>query len=211
MSAMNDTNASNNATESLSGLLFVLVGPSGVGKNTIIDGVTERLPDLRRLPTATTRPPRPNEQEGRDHFFITAERFQQLIAEGAFLEHQEVHSGKFYGILYSVLYDALREGAHLIADIDIRGATAVRAAFPHNFISIFVLPPSLEALRERLLQRGNMSSAELEERLQRAEREELPRAAECDYRVVNAQLEACVAEVAGIIAAEIAARAQVRP
>lgn len=204
---MSQTHTTNHTSEPLRGLLFVLVGPSGVGKNAIIDRLTERLPHLRRLPTATTRPPRPNEQEGRDHFFITRERFQQMIAEGAFLEYQEVHSGKFYGIIYRVLYEALREGAHLIADIDIRGATAVRAAFPDNFISIFVLPPALAALRERLMQRGNMDRADLEERLKRAEEEEIPRASECDYRVVNDQLDACVEEVANIITAEIAARA----
>ncbi|MCS6870066.1 MAG: guanylate kinase, partial [Anaerolineae bacterium] len=149
-------NAHNHSKEPLRGLLFVLVGPSGVGKNAIIDRVVARLPNLQRLPTATTRPPRPNEQEGRDHFFVSHERFREMIAEGAFLEYQEVHSGKFYGIIYRVLYDALREGAYLIADIDIRGAAVARATFPDNFVSIFVLPPSLEALRERLAQRGNM-------------------------------------------------------
>lgn len=200
-------NAHNHSKEPLRGLLFVLVGPSGVGKNAIIDRVVARLPNLQRLPTATTRPPRPNEQEGRDHFFVSHERFREMIAEGAFLEYQEVHSGKFYGIIYRVLYDALRAGVHLIADIDIRGATIARAAFPDNFVSIFVLPPSLDALRERLAQRGNMEAAELEERLKRAAEEEIPRAAECDYQVVNDRLETCVDEVVSIVTAEIAARA----
>ncbi|MFQ3535106.1 MAG: guanylate kinase [Aggregatilineales bacterium] len=207
---MSEAHTSNSTSESLRGLLFVLVGPSGVGKNALIDRVLARLPELRRLPTATTRPPRPNEQEGRDHFFISQERFQQLIAEGAFIEYQEVHSGKLYGMLRHIFCEALREGAYLIADIDIRGATAIRAAFPNNFISIFVLPPSLQALRERLMQRGNMAADELEERLRRAEEEEMPRAAECDYRVINDQLETCVDEIVGIIGTEIAARAQVR-
>jgi guanylate kinase len=208
---MNDSPSPNTSTETLPGLLFVLVGPSGVGKNAVIDAVMQRLTYLRRLPTATTRPPRPDEQEGREHFFVSMARFEEMVTEGAFIEHQEVHSGKFYGTVYRVFYEALRDGAHLIADIDIRGATAIRAAFPNNFISIFVLPPSLEVLRMRVIQRGKMDAAEIAERLKRAEEEELPRAAECDYRVVNDRLEDCAAEVVNIITAEIAARAQVRP
>jgi guanylate kinase len=203
---MDDSHALNSASAHLRGLLFVLVGPSGVGKNAIIERVVAQLPHLRRFPTYTTRSKRPNEEEGRDHFFVTPERFQAMIAEGAFIEHQEVHSGKFYGTPYRELHNGLREGAHLIADVDIRGTAAIRAVFPDNLISIFVLPPSLDVLRARLMQRGNMDTADLEERLQRAE-EELQRAAECHYRVVNDQLETCVAEVVSIITAEIAARA----
>ena len=203
---MSDSHTLNSASAHLRGLLFVLVGPSGVGKNAIIERVLSQLPSLRRLPTYTTRPKRPNEEEGRDHFFVTPERFQAMVTEGAFIEHQEVHSGKFYGTPYRELHDGLRQGAHLIADIDIRGTTAIRAIFPDNLISIFVLPPSRDALRERIMQRGNMDAADLEDRLKRAE-EELQRADECHYRVVNDQLETCVAEVVSIITAEIAARA----
>ncbi|PJF35450.1 MAG: guanylate kinase [Candidatus Thermofonsia Clade 1 bacterium] len=202
---MNDTHSHNAPAQDLRGLLFVLVGPSGVGKNAIIDRVLARLPYLRRMPTATTRAPRPNEREGHDHFFVSHQRFQEMIADGAFIEYQEVHNGKFYGVLYGILYQALREGAYLLADIDIRGAAAIRAIFPNNLIAIFVLPPNLETLRERLAQRGNMDAAELEERLKRAQ-EEIPRAAECNYRVVNDQLDRCVDEVVSIITAEIAAR-----
>jgi guanylate kinase len=180
---------------SLTGCLFILVGPSGVGKNTIMRDVMQRVPGLRQLPTATTRPPRPEETEGVQHYFVSLDRFNEMWANGDLLEHQEVHPGKWYGVPRDLTRQALGAGTAMIADIDIYGAQALKAAFPDHVITIFVRPPSLDALRERLRERGEN---DLEDRFRRAEME-LSRAAECDYQVVNDVLETCVSEVTAIV------------
>jgi guanylate kinase len=187
------------------GALFVLVGPAGVGKNTVISRVMEQTPRLRRLPTATTRPSRIDEQEGREHFFMTLETFQKLVAENGLIEHQEVHPGKFYGAVRQYTHEALDAGALLIADIDILGAEALKADLGERAITIFIFPPSLEVLEERLRKRGNMPEEEIADRLKRASFE-LSRSGACQYRVTNDTLEQCVNEVTAIIRQEIARR-----
>lgn len=187
------------------GALFVLVGPAGVGKNTVISRVLQQFPRLRRLPTATTRPRRSDEQEGREHFFVTPETFQKMIGEGVLIEHQEVHPGKFYGAVRQYTHDALDAGELLIADIDILGAEALKADLGERAITIFVFPPSLEVLEARLRKRGNMPETEIADRLKRASFE-LSRSDKCQYRVTNGTLEQCVSEVVAIIRQEIARR-----
>ncbi len=187
------------------GVLFVLVGPAGVGKNTVISRVMAQTPQLRRLPTATTRSRRPDEQEGREHFFVSIEKFRQMIERGELIEHQEVHPGKFYGAVRQYTRDALNAGEFLIADIDILGAEALKADLGERAITIFVFPPSLEVLEQRLRKRGNMPEEEIADRLKRASFE-LSRSDACQYRVTNDTLEHCVSEVLGIIRKEIARR-----
>jgi guanylate kinase len=183
------------------GWLFILVGPSGVGKNTIMRDVIGKIPNLRQLPTATTRAPRPGEQEGEHHYFVDLRRFEAMEANGDLLESQQVHPGKWYGVPRESTQQALEDGALLIADIDILGAQAVKAAFPDNVVTIFIKPPTLDVLRERLRERGE---ADLEDRFRRAEME-LSHADKCDHQVVNEVLERADHEVASIIQRTISA------
>lgn len=184
------------------GLLFVLVGPSGVGKNTIMKPVMELIPQLRQMPTATTRAIRASEQQGREHWFVSSEMFQAMIDAHAFVEYQEVDPGKFYGTPRHEIEDVLRDQHEmLIADIEVNGAEALKSAFPEHVILIYIQPPSVESLNVRLHQRGGMSEEEIQTRLARAVRE-LAFAEKCDYRVVNNNLEQSVSEVARIITDE---------
>lgn len=177
------------------GCLYVFVGPSGVGKNTIMNRVRQAFPDMRQLPTATTREKRDDEVEGVHHFFVTLQRFNEMREHGDLLEAQEVHPGKFYGVPRSSTARVLQEGGLWLADIDVYGAEALKGAFPDNVVTIFVRPPSLDVLAERLEERHETDIAA---RLQRVELE-LSYAPTCDFQVVNDDLERCVAEVIAII------------
>lgn len=172
------------------GLLFVLVGPGGAGKNTLMTILMQRLPTLQKLVTATTRSIRAKEVEGIDHYFVSLERFRELMIHGELLEHTEVTPGKFYGILRTPVEQALNASKYLIADIDVLGARILRATYPEDVVLIFVTVPGetdeerLANLRRRMEERGE-SPLLIEERLQRARSIELPFAAECDCTVIN--------------------------
>ncbi len=181
------------------GLLFVLVGPSGVGKNAIMQGAIAVIGRLRQMPTATTRAIRATEQPGREHFFVSTETFQQMIRDKAFVEYQEVDPGKFYGTPRREIESTLLEqGELLIADIDVNGAEKLKLAFPANVIIIYIQPPDIDTLNERLHQRGGMSEEEIQMRLERGVRE-LAFVDKADHRVVNNTLEQSITEVARII------------
>jgi guanylate kinase len=176
-----------------------MVGPSGAGKNAIMKCLIERDPHLERLPTATTRPPRDDEREGIDHFFVTREKFADMEANGELIESEAVHSTDMYGTVRRATYDRLQRGAVLMADIDVHGAADVHAELPHNTVRIFVAPPSLAVLRERILARKpDIPPEELERRLDRAAYE-MSRKGECEFQVVNDELQTAVTEVEGII------------
>lgn len=188
------------------GLIVLLVGPAGVGKNTIMQDVLAALPMMRQLPTATTRPIRPGEQEGIHHFFVTVERFRAMIAAQELLEYQEVDPGRFYGVVRAPLQQALTErGELLIADIEVNGAAALRAELPDQTLLIFINPPSFEVLETRLRGRGNMDEAEIQTRLARAKREMLF-ADQCDHQVVNHEREQASQTVLGLIRSAAIAR-----
>ena len=185
-----------------SGLMIVLVGPAGVGKNTIMQRAIAALPRLSQMPTATTRAPRENEKHGREHWFVSLEEFQAMIAAGDLLEYQEVHPGRFYGTPRNQIFQALRhDHAWLVADIDIAGAAALRKLFPESAVLIFIEPPDMDTLSARMHNRGQATEAEIKERLARVPRE-MAFAAECDYRVLNGSLDDAVTQVIAIILAE---------
>ncbi len=184
-------------TRTLNGILFVLVGPAGVGKNAIMKRVMEKL-SIHQLPTITTRSIRIGEQEGREHHFVTLERFKEMIADNALIEHQEVYPGKFYGTPRKPMQTALAEGKNLVADIEVVGAQALKEAFPDNVTLIYIAPPSIEDLERRLRIRGQMSEEEIQTRLKRVPFE-LSFADHCDYQVVNDDLEKSIEAVAEII------------
>jgi len=148
------------ASEKQRGFLVVLVGPGGAGKNAILDALIQRMGGLQKLVTATTRAPRAGESEGRDHYFVTREQFEQWRDEGRLLEHTEVTPGKFYGIVREKVDAALNNGIDLIGDIEVHGAEALMAAYPGDVVPIFVTvadtpEAALPILRQRMLQRGD--------------------------------------------------------
>src|SRR5258707_3179099 len=181
----------------LNGVLFVLVGPAGVGKNAIMKRVMEKL-SIHQLPTITTRSIRIGEQEGREHHFVTLERFKEMIADNALIEHQEVYPGKFYGTPRKPMQTALAEGKNLVADIEVVGAQALKEAFPDNVTLIYIAPPTIEDLERRLRIHRQMSEEEIQTRLKRVPFE-LSFADHCDYQVVNDDLEKSIEAVAEII------------
>ncbi len=184
------------------GLLFVLVGPGGAGKNTLMTNLMQRVPSLRKLVTATTRSIRINEVEGLDHFFVSEERFRELLTQGELLEHTEVTPGKFYGILRAPIEQALSTSQTLIADIDVLGARILRDTYPDDVVLIFVTVPGasdeerLTNLQRRMQERGE-SPTLIEERLTRARQIELPFATACDCIVINAdhQMDSALHEI----------------
>src|SRR5262249_18271204 len=144
-------------------------GPAGVGKNTIMKEVLQRVPQLHQMPTATTRAPRPGEKEGREHYFVSLDKFREMLADHDLIEYQEVYPGLFYGTPRQQLEAALNRGDKLIADIEITGGGELKKAFPDNIVLIFIAPPSLEDLEKRLRKRGNVTDQELAERLKRGQ------------------------------------------
>ncbi len=177
-------------------LFIVLSAPSGCGKSTLIDMLLQEYPDMEYSISCTTRPPRGEEEDGLDYHFLTVERFRELLAEDAFLEHAEVH-GNYYGTLKQPIVDVLNQGHSMILDIDVVGAEKVRHYVMHHlpadnplrtgYMDIFINPPSLEELRARLEGRGTDAPDVIEKRLANAEGE-MARAAEYMFQVTNDDL-----------------------
>ncbi|MBS7262900.1 MAG: guanylate kinase [Eubacteriales bacterium] len=181
------------------GLLLVVSGPSGAGKGTICAGLRARRPEIRVSTSVTTRSPRPGEIEGVHYFFRTEEEYDELLAQNAFLEHAEVH-GHRYGTLKRVVQDMLAVGDDVILEIDIQGALAVKESFP-DAVLIFILPPSMEELKRRLVNRGTETEESLRRRLKNAYHE-LTFMERYDYTVINDVVETAVDEAEAIIVAE---------
>lgn len=175
---------------------FVITGPSGVGKGTLIRGLLERLPGLELSVSATTRAPRPGEQDGVDYHFLSADEFARRVAAGDFVEHA-TYAGRRYGTLRSELERRLREADGVVLEIELQGARQIRAAIG-DAVAVFIAPPSAEALRARLVGRGTDDPAEVEARMRTA-REELAARDEFPHVVVNDRLEAATDELAAIV------------
>ncbi len=180
------------------GMTFIIAGPSGVGKGSVIKKVFESGRKLYFSVSATTRAPRPGERDGMDYHFISCEQFQSWIAEGAFLEYAEF-VGNCYGTPKRYVDEAMDRGEDVILDIEVQGAEQIHRLRPEA-VRIFLAPPSWAELRRRLTGRGTESEEKLEKRLQRS-REEFQVARDYDYLVVNDDLEQAAAEVLAIIAA----------
>lgn len=182
--------------------IVVVSGPSGVGKTTLIDRLLDADPLTRRAITATTRPPRSGEVEGRDYFFVSRARFEAMKS-GELVEWAEVH-GESYGVPRSYLDRERAAGHDVVLNIDIQGGDRVKGVFP-DAVMVFILPPSFDALEARLRGRGDVPDAEMAVRLANA-RTELAAAARYDYLVVNDDQGRAAAELAAIVVAERARR-----
>jgi guanylate kinase len=172
----------------------VITGPSGVGKGTLIRGLLERVPGLELSVSATTRPPRPGEVDGRDYHFLSPEEFERRVRAGDFVEHA-VYAGNRYGTLRSELE---RPARAIVLEIDLQGARQVREALP-GAVQVFIAPPSLEALEQRLRERGANTPEQIRDRLAVAPRE-LAAQEEFSRVVVNDDLDRALTELADLAA-----------
>jgi guanylate kinase len=176
--------------------VFVITGPSGVGKGTLIRSLSEQIPELELSVSATTRAPRPGEVDGRDYHFLSDADFQHRVDAGEFVEHA-TYSGRRYGTLRAELERRTAAGIPVVLEIEVQGARQVRAAMPEA-LQVFIAPPSLEALRARLVGRGTDDPGEVEARLRVAE-EELAAQDEFAEVVINDRLEDAVAALTRIV------------
>ena len=183
--------------------VFVITGPSGVGKGTLIRGLLEQIPALELSVSVTTRQPRQGERNGIDYHFITPEKFEAHVEAGDFLEHAR-YSGSCYGTLRSEVERRLSAGRPVMLEIEVQGARQVREAMP-DAIAVFIAPPSLEVLRARLEARGTDSPSQVDERLRTAELE-LAARSEFAHVVVNDDLSRATAELVSIVGAALSDR-----
>lgn len=178
------------------GNLFVVSGPSGAGKGTLLSQVIERIPDAWVSVSATTRSPRPGEIEGVHYFFLDTDHFKSLVEQDGFLEWAQVLDN-FYGTLKQSVVDHMNAGDQVILEIDVQGALQVRKALPEAHL-VFIEPPSLEELERRLRQRGTETEDVISSRMKTAE-VELAQKMEYDVQVVNDDLERAVDELVEVI------------
>jgi len=187
-------------------LFIVISAPSGAGKTTLCDLLLQNYPEMCYSVSCTTREPRGDETDGEDYHFLTVEAFKRLISEGRFLEHAKVH-GNDYGTLKDPIYQALRENQCVLLDIDVEGAAQVRrqvAALPDTdplrigFLDIFISPPSMQELEERLHSRGTDSPATIRKRLANA-RQEIAQASLYTHQLINDDLDTTFRRLCDII------------
>ena len=181
------------------GDLFVVSAPSGAGKSTLCSMLIEKMEGLVFSVSHTTRLPRPGEVDGKDYFFVSEQEFEKLVAEDAFLEWARVH-GNFYGTHRARVMEQLSRGMDVILDIDVQGAKQVKSKLP-GAVTIFILPPSWQALEERLLKRGSEDKEKIKTRLQNAMKE-IEEVSNYHYCVVNDKLDEAFEELKSIVSAE---------
>lgn len=179
-------------------MLFVISAPSGAGKTTIVNAVLKDKPELVFSVSATSRPKRDGETEGKDYFFLTKEEFKEKIDNGELVEYETLFNDHYYGTLKSFVNKSILEGKNLIFDIDVNGALSIKNLYGEKAVLIFIQPPDKETLRKRLITRGTEPDDHIEERLKRIDME-MKTGEEFDYRVVNDDLDKAVNEVEQII------------
>ena len=185
------------------GKLVVFSAPSGSGKSTIINYLMQQGLNLHFSISATSRPPRGSERDGVEYYFLTADEFRRRIAAGDFLEYEEVYEGRFYGTLREEVDKRLARGENVVCDVDVLGGENIKRVYGSRALSIFIQPPSLQALRQRLESRGTDSPEVIEDRLARAGYE-LGFAPKFDAVVVNDELTVAQAEALRLVRAFLA-------
>jgi guanylate kinase len=181
------------------GILFVVSSPSGGGKGTLIQRILKKGLNLSYSVSFTTRTPRNGEVDGREYFFVTPEKFEQMKDADEFLEWAHVH-GKLYGTSRSQVAREISEGRDIVLEVDVQGAASIRDLIPDS-VSVFILPPSFEVLRQRLLDRGTDSPEELDLRLRNA-RKELQDHLAFQYLIINDDADRAADQLSAIVQAE---------
>jgi len=179
--------------------VFIISAPSGSGKSTLVKKLREQVPNLEFSISYTTRKPRGAEQNGREYYFVTSEQFEDMIAEGEFLEYANVF-GNYYGTARRFLLKAEQDGTDLLLDIDVQGAEQIRAKIPQA-VSIFILPPNRSELEQRLRNRSQDAESVIQKRLDAATRE-IENYGKYDYILVNDRLDESVTGLQAIVLSE---------
>ena len=174
--------------------LLIISAPSGSGKSTLIGHLMSQVENLHFSVSATSRAPRGTEKNGVEYYFLTPEEFREKIANNEFLEYCEVYEDKFYGTLKSEVDIKLRRGKNVVCDVDVIGAENIKKIYGKRALSLFIAPPSIEVLRERLVKRGTDTMEVIEDRIKRAEYE-LSFSDKFDKRIINDDLETAKAEI----------------
>lgn len=181
------------------GKVFVISAPSGCGKSTIINTILDKgETPLRFSVSATNRRPRPGEEDGVHYHFLSTPDFREAVVNGEFIEWEEVYPGRYYGTLRSEVQRAIDNGEDIILDIDVKGAINVKKQFGDRALTLFILPPSIEELRKRLVARGTDAPEIIDERVAKAEYE-ISFADQLDYRIVNDNLDKAVGATEDLI------------
>jgi guanylate kinase len=177
----------------MEGKLFIFSAPSGSGKTTIVRNLLEKDLDLEFSISATSRPKRENETDGKDYYFLSVDDFKEKIVKDEFVEWEEVYENRFYGTLKSELERIWSNGKHVIFDVDVVGGLSIKKKYPGKALSIFVMPPSIEELEKRLTLRSTDSTEDIDERINKANRE-LSYAEKFDIIIINDKLEKAIQE-----------------
>ncbi|MBO7138748.1 MAG: guanylate kinase [Bacteroidaceae bacterium] len=182
------------------GKLLIISAPSGSGKSTIVHYLMDEHPEFRLAfsVSATSRPPRGREQDGVDYYFLSPKEFRRHIRNGDFLEYEEVYEDRFYGTLKSQVEEKLAEGKNVVFDVDVKGGINIKRYYGAKALSIFIQPPSIETLRERLISRGTDEMEQIEERLAKAEYE-MSFAPQFDHIIINDDLETAKQEAVALL------------
>jgi len=192
--------------EKLIGKLFLIVGPSGVGKGTVIANLKGIRPEFDYPISATTRKPRPGEKEGVVYHFVKRDEFEQMIDKGELLEYAVVHNKEYYGTLKNPILKALEAGHTVVREVDMQGCESIKKVLSgENLVSIFLTVPDKQDLIDRILKRGKLPEEEIQRRMKSAEKEFAKGGRVCDYQVpsLNGKIKECVDEVESIILSEI--------
>jgi guanylate kinase len=185
-------------TANVAGSLFLVVAPSGAGKSTLVNALLERDRNIELSISYTTRTPRPSDRDGREYHFVSVEEFMQRRADGEFLESAEVH-GNYYATSRRWIEERVRAGIDVLLEIDWQGARQVKQQFPHA-VGVFIVPPSFDALEQRLRKRGEDTEPVITRRMLAAG-SEMAHAPEFDYVIINEEFETALAQLAAIVTA----------
>lgn len=180
------------------GLVVIFSAPSGAGKSTIVHHLLEKFPQIEFSVSATSRAPRGAEVDGKDYYFFTADQFERKIANNEFVEFEEVYAGTYYGTLRSEIQRLWDKGAVIAFDVDVKGGVNIKRLFGENALSVFVMPPSIKVLEERLRSRGTDSPESIAKRLAKAE-EEIEYSSKFDKVLINDDLRRAFEEAERIV------------